>query len=373
MNSKNSLLKMVFTSIACCLILAAFLAGCGGSNNPAGPTGTTPSSIPTAGSITATGTVTITGSIIDASTNSQVSDAAASIFITVSLIDTTYTKTVQSTGNLAYAFRDLPIGYYMIVAEDRGGKFDKMTMFKSLTVNETINIRLIPTLTNVVTPSLNFHGRVIDTAYRAPIMFTTIKAVSNSGITIEATTLFDGTYSLLGISSGTYTVTFINDSFETTSRQLVINDRIRFDTTEIAVTALTPFIDGSNVSRTGYNLGDVVLAPKIMTTGSLAGILLKADRTPLTGIPLDLVYDDNTQDETPPGTIIPNWTTNSLGYFMAKNLPTGWYMVAYPGYTLTPIISGGEIKGYNFGAGQLVTHVWMKVEAGLLTPIPELQ
>ncbi|NCB40514.1 MAG: carboxypeptidase regulatory-like domain-containing protein, partial [Erysipelotrichia bacterium] len=367
MNLKDSPLKLVFASIVCCLLAAFALTGCGGSNNPSGPAITTSAIAPAGAAATATGTITITGILIDASTNNMITSTEPDIYVTLSLVGTSYSRSIQATSK-AYAFTDLPIGYYSIVAEDKNGKFDKTTTFKSLSTSESINIRMMPSISNVIAPSLNFYGKVIDASFRSPNMFATVKAISNSGVQIEATTLYDGTFSFLGISSGTYTITFTSESFETTTRELVINDRIRFGTAEISVTNITAFTDGSNTARSGYNLGDVVLAPKIMPTGSIAGILYKADGTPLANTKLELVYDNDVGDQIPPGSILPTtFETNSLGYFLAINLPAGWYVVAYPGYeaNLTPIIDNGSIKGYNFGAGDLVTKVWMDVQVGL--------
>jgi len=40
MKEKYSMFKFVFASLACCLMVVAIITGCGGGNNPAGPTGT---------------------------------------------------------------------------------------------------------------------------------------------------------------------------------------------------------------------------------------------------------------------------------------------------------------------------------------------
>jgi len=100
-------------------------------------------------------------------------------------------------------------------------------------------------------------------------------------------------------------------------------------------------------------------------------------KVPYANTRFDLVYDDNVKDSIPPASIIKNFTTNDLGYFFAKNLPKGWYLVVSNGYTTAPIFDGsGSIVGYNINppvGGVVVFNVWLEVVAGSVTPIPQEQ
>jgi len=375
--NKYSVFKFVLASVACCMIIAAFLTGCGGSNNPAGSSGgtTLPSVVP----VTASGTVTLSGKLIDASTNALVNDSNANITVTVSLIGTSFTTNRAAEQNSAFAFFGLPAGNYFIKASDSSGRFETNQIIKELT-GDTVDLALqmVPVRTALSTVSLNFFGKVLESTLKKPVMFSTILVTNSSGISFETSTLFDGSFSLQGLASGTYEISFRKTGFETASRTLTISDdRIRIGTKEITATDIGNFADGANVIRSGYNVGEIVLAPIWLETGAIAGILLNSDlnpKVPYANTRFDLVYDDNPKDGVPPASIIKNFTTNDLGYFFAKNLPRGWYLVVTNGYTTTPIISGTQIVGYNIippAGGTVVFNVWLEVRPGSVTPIPQ--
>lgn len=379
MKNKFSVLKFVLASVTCCLLLAAILSGCGSSNNPSGPAGgsadTNASVVPT----TVTGTVKLNGLLIDSSTNALVADTLANITVTVSLIGTSYSVSKAAEQNSAFAFFDLPAGNYFIKAIDANGRYETTQIIKELSGTKIdLTLQMVPVPSAVTPVALNFFGKVIESTLSRPVMFSTVIVTNSSGQSFETSTLYDGSFSLLGLASGTYQISFKKTGFETASRTLVIGEeRIRIGTSEITAANIGNFIDGANVTRSGYNVGNIILAPIWVETGAIAGILLNSvpdPKVPFANTKFDLVYDDNPKDAIPPQSIIKNFTTNDLGYFFAKNLPAGWYLVATPGYTTTPILDGGgNIVGYNFGAGELVFDVWMNVKVGTVTPIPQEQ
>lgn len=378
MNTRYSVVNFIVASVACCMLIAAVLTGCGGSNNPSGPTGGTATSTITATPSIATGTVDIIGLIINASTNNSLNDLNTTVSVSFTLFGTSTTNTVKAEagGNNGFAAYGLTPGWYTIKFADSANRYEPLTIIRELTSGTTVKetIALVPIPALVTTASLNFYGKVLESNLDNPVMFGTILVTNTSGIKFETSTLIDGSFSLVGLASGTYELVFKKTGFETASRTLIISDdRIRFGTAEI--TATGNFVDGANVTRVGYNLGSIKLAPIWTNTGAITGILLNSALTPkvpYVNTKFDLVYDDNPKDAIPPQSIIKNFTTNDLGYFFAKNLPAGWYLVAFPGYTTTAIKDGtGNIVGYNFGAGQLVTNVWLEVKAGSVTPIPE--
>ncbi|MDN5280811.1 MAG: hypothetical protein PWR01_4776 [Clostridiales bacterium] len=377
------LVKFFYLAVFSCLIVTAFLVGCGGSNNPAGPSGAA-----TSGSVTgvlpttATGSVTLTGLLINAATGNLIDSSTAKISVKASLIGTTFSRTVYATENKAFTVFELPAGNYLIEFSDEAApqEFQKFTLIKELSGTKVdLTVQLSPT--TQPPGRVNFFGTVVDAAFAKPIQFVTIKLQSNSGLTVETSTLFDGTFSLLDLASGTYEISFEKSGFEIASKSLILNDtEIRFGTKTLVAADFKNFTDGANVTRSGYDLGSIVLAPRLLETGGISGILLDSLKNPLANTSLDLVYDSNTGDAVPPASIIPNFKTNDLGYFMAKNLPPGFYLVAYPGYQLFPITDGsGNIVGYSFGQGGavdptvLVTRVWLEVKTGSVTPIPELE
>lgn len=383
MSFDKYLAKFFYVAVFSCLITAAFLVGCGGGNNPTGPTSTSLNAASTALPTTATGSATLSGFLISASTGNLIVSTTAKIRVTATLVGTTFSKFVDSTQNQAFTIFDLPSGNYLIEIEDLATpkEYEKISLIKEVSGTKVdVTVQLSPT--SLPPGRVNFVGKVIDAAFAKPIQFVTVKVKSNSGSTFETTTLFDGSFSLMGLASGTYGISFNKSGFETASRTLVLSDtEIRIGTKKLdSVTDFTAFTDGSNTAQSGYNLGNIIVAPLVAETGGISGILLDNNKNPLVSQALDLVYDSNTNDAIRPASIIPNFKTNSLGYFMAKNLPAGFYLVAYPNYQLFPILDGtGNTVGYNFGTGGainpsvLVTRVWLEVKPGSVTPIPELE
>ncbi|MEW6713061.1 MAG: carboxypeptidase regulatory-like domain-containing protein [Candidatus Riflebacteria bacterium] len=388
MSFKQNMVKLFFLGIFSGLLLTAFMVGCGGGNNPTGPVGSATNPATTAGVLptTATGSVNLSGLILNASTGNLIDSTTASIVVKATLIGTSFSKSVLATENKAFTIFELPAGNYLVEVYDAAStaQFYKTSLIKEITGDKVdLTVQLSPV--NPVPGRISFFGKVLDAAFSDPVQFVTIKVESDSGLTFEVSTLFDGSFSMLDLASGTYNISFTKAGFETASRTLtLINDEIRIGTNKVNLTTdLKNFTDGDNVTRTGYDLGTIFMAPKILETGGISGILLDSSKVPITGVPLDLVYDNNINDGIPPASIIPNFQTNSLGYFLAKNLPQGFYLVAYPGYVTIPIISpSGSIVGYNFGRPAapntpdstiLVTRVWLEVKSGSITPIPELQ
>jgi hypothetical protein len=367
------------------LLTTAFMVGCGGGNNPSGPTVGTADQTTSTGVLpsTATGSITLTGLLINSSTGNLIDDDSATIYVKASLIGTDYTKEIEATKNQAFSIFDLPAGNYLIEVEDRATTkvFNKTSLIKELTEGKvSLSIQLSPVVPDP--GRINFFGTLVDSSFYKPIQFVTIKVQSNSGLSFETSTLFDGTFSLQDLASGSYKISFEKSGFETASRSLLISEQdIWIGTKKLdIVNDLKNYTDGSNTPQKGYDLGNIILAPKITETGGISGILLDNSKIPLVNTELDLVYDSNTNDAIPPASIIPSFKTNDLGYFLAKNLPAGWYLVAYPGYQLFPILdASGNTVGYNFGkngspdSSVLVTRVWLEVNPGSVTPIPELE
>jgi hypothetical protein len=375
MHKKYGFFGFILASLACCMLIAAFITGCGGSNNPSGPSnGTAISNSAT----TASGTVKLNGLLIDSSTNNLVDDNLALLRVTIILVGTNATYVQNALNNSAFTFNDLQAGNYLIRIEDISNpkRFETTQIIKELSGEKVdISLRMVPVPSLVVPSNLNFFGKVVEATIANPVSFATIMIKNSSGSSYETSTLATGTFSILGLSSGTYELSFSKSGFETASRTLSIraDGRIILDSKDITAADINTFTDGAGVSRTGYDLGEIILAPNWAETGGIAGLLYNTNvlpKVPYINTPFHLVYDSNTQDAVPPASIIKNFYTNDLGYFFAKNLPKGFYLVARPGYTLSPIISGGNITGYNFAPGDLVFDVWLEVNPGAVTIIP---
>lgn len=374
--NKYSVFKFVLASVACCMIIAAFLTGCGGSNNPAGASGgsTLSNKLPS----TATGTVDLTGFLNNSVSNAPINDADANITVRLKLFGTdSIISSGSEANNSVFAAYGLTPGWYIISASDSTGRYQNtQKVVKLENPQEQLSLDLIPVPALVTTASLNFFGQIIDSTPRDPVMFATVILKNRSGITVETSTLDDGSFFFLGLASGTYDITISKSSFESTTRVLQILDDgdIYFGPKKITTTGT--FKDGANTSRTGYNLGIISLAALWLDTGSIAGILRDAaTKAPYANQNFDLIYDDNKGDEVPPASIIKSFTTNNSGYFFAKNLPAGWYLVATPGYTKTPVLNAlGNTIGFTIdppAGGVVPFEVWLQVSPGNVTPVPD--
>lgn len=402
MSLNRYMVKFFYLAVFSCVLVTAFLVGCGGGNNPSGPTATTT----TPGTITSTTgttpaisstTVNLTGTLSNAFTDGQIEDATAHITVKASLLGTAQVYTYDALAgaqNKAFAFLGLPEGLYRIDVTDANGKFLSEIFFQEVVgANTNLNLRLSPATVGTIT-SKNYYGFVKDAAYEKGIQFVTIRVRNNSGSTFETTTLINGFFLMRGLASGTYEISFEKTGFETASRTLVIKDDVesRFGTTQIS--PITSSVDISTAALSnGLYTGNAVdlkqtvyLAPALLGTGGLSGILKENGVLVPDTTNLDLIYDLNTQDEIPPAVIIESFNLKN-SYFLAKNLPAGFYMVGKSpqNWFPKPIFDGnGNIKGYNLvdltaynadpnttTPADLVSRVWLEVKVGTVTPIPE--
>ncbi len=378
MNSKNSLLKLVFTSLTCLLVMTACLTGCGGAN-PSGSDTATPITPPSVLPSLATGTAQLIGSLRDSSTGNLINNANASIVVKAQLIGTSNVETydASTSNNQAFAFYNLAKGgYYLIIASDTAGIFELKSEIIELNANTQLNMSLTPVVIPAASTNLNFFGVVKDSLNQAPVMAATIKVVNNAGQTYQTTSLSTGQFAIPSLASGTYTITITKNGFREETRTLILDNTIRIDRVEVTTTGT--FTDGTDTDHPGYyELGTITLAPIWTNTGSLQGILyytnIDGDKAPLDttdqSIYLKLWHDENPRDEYAPGIIYDWLTTNTLGYFSMKSLPAGYYMISTSANAPIPVTNNnGDIIGYNITGA--VTKMWMEVIPGSVTLIP---
>ncbi len=377
MNSKNSLLKLVFTSLTCLLVMTACLTGCGGAN-PSGSDTATPVTPPSVLPSLATGTAQLIGSLRDSSTGNLINNANASIVVKAQLIGTSNVETydASTSNNQAFAFNKLVKGgYYLIIASDTAGIFELKSEIVELNTNTRLDITLTPVSLPAPGTNLNFFGTVKNALNQAPVMAATIKVVNNASQTYQTTSLLTGQFSIPNLAPGTYIITISKDGFREESRTLVLGNKILLGQAEITTTGT--FTDGTGATFPGYyNLGTLSLAPLWTNTGSLVGVLFKDDGSGgkeylvTTNSFLKLWHDEDPTDKYAPGIIYDWLTTNSSGYFAMNNLPAGYYMISTSANAPIPVTNNnsGDIIGYNITGA--VTKMWMEVIPGSVTLIP---
>lgn len=379
MKEKYSMFKLVFASVAFCLLAIALITGCGEGNNPSGPSGSANAAAFDNFPTNASGSITLNGLLLDLTTQTLINSEKADIYVTLEYIGTTYKKTVAAVGNRAFAFFDLPEGQYMITAEDKGGVYDPSNpVIQEFSGGKVaLTIPLSPKSGTTTSTPLNFYAKILDASSGDSVMYATVNVTIDNiaNLTFQATSLVDGQFSLLGMASGTYSIKIAKDGYVETEKTLIISDKIMFGPQEISSTSLTNFTDGSNNVKQGYNLGEIVISPDYTQTGGLAGILLDASKNPITA-KLDLIYLKTPRDPVGPATIIPNVVPDSRGYVTFRNLPAGEYLLAYanPGQWVASATYDADrnIAGWGFTTGSnLVTRIWLEVKPKLVTPIPE--
>jgi len=378
MNSKNSILRLGIAAMMLCLMVATFITGCGGENPTGAATGSTNNSSSTAASSNlptqATGTVTIQGSILDTSTGTSVDNKNAKLTVSAKLIGTDRITSVSADENKAYSIRNLFQGFYLITISDATGIYETRSEIVDLTNTTTqrFDFSLLPKIIVAAPSSVNFFGKIIDSLNKTPVM-AAVLTITNKDTkqSYQASTLVNGEFSFIGISSGTYSIKVEKNGFVETTVELRLADEIWFGNKKITAADFAGFDDGDNVRRQGYNLGTVSIAQLWTQTGAFQGILydpLLAVKTPFTNSTLVLWYDSNPRDQYAPEVMFRWLETNSLGYFSMKNLPAGYYLITRLLDTPTAISNpSGDIIGYSFATG--VTS-WHQVVPGAVTLIP---
>lgn len=378
MNSKNSLLRLGIIASMLCLITATFITGCGGSN-PTGATADTaasPSSTATSSNLPAqaTGTVTIQGSIIDTSTGTSVNNTTAKLIVSAKLIGTDRTTSVAATDNKAYSIRNLFQGFYLVTISDSAGIYETRSEIVDLTnaTTQRFDFSLLPNVIAVAPSSVNFFGKIIDSLNKTPVM-AAVLTITNKDTkqSYQASTLVNGEFSFIGISSGTYSILVEKNGFVQTTVEIRLADEIWFGSKKITAADFASFVDGGNVTRQGYNLGTVSVAQLWTQTGAFQGILYDpslAVKTAMSNSTLVLWHDSNPRDQFAPEVMFRWLETNSIGYFSMKNLPAGYYLITRLLDTPSPVFNtSGDIIGYTFATG--VTS-WHQVVPGAVTLIP---
>ena len=169
---------------------------------------------------------------------------------------------------------------------------------------------------------VNLYGKVLDATTNLSVPYTSVTAVNEiTTQTTEGITIDDGSFYFLALASGSYRVTFKNGAFNAITKSLsILDNKIAFEgIPDINVSSPTAFNDVSNNALSGYNLGNILIAPKVTLTGFLVGKLTDINGAPIaTTAQLALLYDNDVNDELRPTVISYFSLTNPNGYFWQR-------------------------------------------------------
>ena len=344
------------------LLSSIMMIGCGG-NNPTGSTATTPEDKAPSNVVSEKGQFRVWGNIT--SNDAEIADE-----ITVRLTNRGSNMVVgERKDNSIYIFDGVEPGIYEIEAKGTG--YDTYKTCLEILATQTINIDLEKTALNTtpIVPKLYFQGKLQDIS-GSYIPFATVIIEKNGNKRIAGTEFDSGKYTLLALSSGTYQISFIKDSFQPINNmKLEIKDEyISFNGKRIEKADFghtTTFTDTAGITRNGYLLDTVYMSPELNQTGSLAGAL--------SGYISGECSLYKTQGEfasTPPDKVL-NFTPRSDGYFFIKNLQPGWYCVVKASSPDPVLITdgSGNSLGYKFNSSDKYTS-WLQVENNKTTPVP---
>lgn len=362
-NLSGSFSKLFLVSL---LAGSMMMLGCGESNptSSSSETAAATTTTPTAVDTSTTNSFIVWGGI---SCDGNEIDNAISITLTNKGTGEVLTKSERTS----YTFNKIVPGVYELKAEGAG--FDTYVTCNEFSEKQKIDIALQRTVTaqTVAIPKINFQGSLVDQIGKA-VPFATIKAEKVGADTILASTEFNADkFCLLGLSSGTYNVTITKDSFVEKSLKLEIkDDYISFNGARIEKANFPNtinFNDAAGNSHKGYKLATVVMAPNVLQTGAIAGVLSKNAVIAAEGTIVDLYRRKEDDIHSELGYVM-SLKAGANGYFYAKNLSEGYYTVVVQG---TPVVVGSDAQGatYSFGAGT-VYFANAQVLSNYMTPVP---
>lgn len=359
-NFSGSFTKLFLVSL---LAGSMMLAGCG-ENNPTSSTTdtsttTTPTAVDTSNSFLVWGGISCDGNEIDNA-------------ISITLTNKGTGEVVSRTERTSYTFDNVLPGVYELKAEGSG--FDSFVTCNEFSSKQKIDIALQRTVNaqTVVIPKINFQGSLVDQIGKA-VPFATIKAEKVGADTILASTEFNSDkFCLLALSSGTYNVTITKDSFVEKSLKLEIkDDYIAFNGARIEkenFSNTVSFNDAAGNSHKGYKLAAVVMAPNVLQTGAIAGVLSKNAVIAAEGTVVDLYRRKQDDIHSELGYVM-SLKAGANGYFYAKNLSEGYYTVVTQGAQVQTAVDGSNGLTYYFDAGA-VYFANAQVLSNYMTPVP---
>lgn len=359
---KNSFFSKLFL-VSILAISLAFI-GCGESNPTTTDPGTTqPQNVDTSKKFIVHGNVNSNGAVLN---------NAAQLVVT--LTNKGSGETISRSGadvrNGNFAFQGVQPGVYEIEAKDKANLYETTAIFEYMDAMKELNISMQP-LTTTSGPAaiilINFQGELVDSVLGKPIPFADVVAKKNTQEVITTTEFNNGKYSLKGLSSGTYSITYSKDSFkENTSNLIIGDDKITFDGNIIALNSIqSGLVDSAGNTFKGYKLPKKNISPLFYETGSIGGVLSK-DGVIKKGTSFKLYRRESPSASSLPSLIMTLTSGASDGYFLVKNIQSGYYTAVVAGttYTSTSTPAGTE---YTFAE---VYFENIEVVSNSMTPVP---
>ncbi|HAE37155.1 MAG TPA: hypothetical protein DCG57_00775 [Candidatus Riflebacteria bacterium] len=320
MKEKYAMFKFIFASLACCLLAAAMITGCGGSNNPAG-TGLTSATTSTTTDTPLIGAITgsITGRIVSLGGGGTVDSIPVVLEQNSAVIATTQTITSG-----AYYFANVPQGIYVVripastsysssaVLVDLSGTTAAATdlpLISTLSLGDTPRVKIIGTLTaalNGKAEGLSVAQLQLDTGY---------KTVTNAF----------GYFELPNVASGERRLNITKPGMSDYSLSFVVKSLNGTSVSSVAYNGET-FTPVANTTALGIIPLTYELAPSTIITGTVKQYVrnlitgqLTSEKVFVEGFNFDIWIKPDVI--TKPYTRVSTIVTENDGTFKIENLP----------------------------------------------------
>lgn len=357
------------------IVSSIYITGCGGSNNPNGPTDQLLTSSQTG---IATDTVdygSLAVQLVDASYNSAISHTNANI--TVQLYQgTNVVAQSNSINNQLFYFDKLNQGIYTIKVIDSNNIYKTTYALADIKANQTTNVTVnIFRNPDTSIETVNIIGKVVDSLNKVPIMFAVVELYTQDQTTIPFRTITSGSgyFMFEKVTSGTWVIKVSKSNYYDLTETITVQNKNSIILKSQTITSTTTInnanADGSSI--TGYKIPDLELTAKTTITGGIYGRI----KDPVTNnylassVLLELYYCNNRSEEEKPKKVYFGFTTNDQGYLHLINLEPGYYTIAKINSSITSVVNpvSGRIT-YSITPAPLVEFI--KVDAGKTTELP---
>ncbi|MBU1107307.1 MAG: T9SS type A sorting domain-containing protein [Candidatus Riflebacteria bacterium] len=277
MKEKYGMFKFVFASMICCLLATAVITGCGGGNNPAGPSTAVVATNPVTNSL-APGQFNLIGKVVVDGSN-PIGSISVKLFVqdstTGSIVDSGRANTTLTSGE--FNFNNLSTGTYILKIEesDKYLESSKLAIISGgaqVTVDSgSLNLFAKSTLDPAV-PTIDLRARITSSLSQT--------GASVADITLDSgqRTVSDGfgIFTLKNIERGTRRMTIEQPGFSPYTISFVVEGDTPPNAEQILINNTAyPVNSGARTVDLVIYAYDIQVNPNLHTSGALMGTVKK--------------------------------------------------------------------------------------------------